>query len=383
VRIAAATVDEHPAEHALTTAAVEDNPFFSPGILKAALDHLADAKVTVARATAADGRLVALAPVRPTRLGRLAPAISIWVHSLGPLGTPLLDTTALEKAAAGLIAAMDGERPGHRILEFPYLPLEGPVATALRQQAAREQRPVAVIAAHPRAVLKRTGPDGNRFLDAITPKKRKELARQLRRLHELGAVTIEHVAEPGPLAAALEDFFTLEASGWKGERGTALTLRPREKAFANAAVASGDATIHALRLNGRAIAMLVSFTAGAGAVTWKIAYDEAYARFSPGVQIMLEASTALLADPAIERIDSLAIADHPMVDHLWPDRLEIGTLVIGPKGGGIAFAAGLALMRLEGTLRPIARRWVRSARRQAEVLKSRLRRSASAASPEG
>jgi CelD/BcsL family acetyltransferase involved in cellulose biosynthesis len=380
VRIAETTPGEHPAQPTLTA---EDNPFFSPGILKAALDQLADAKVTTARVTATDGRLVALAPIRPTRLGRLVPAISVWVHSLGPLGTPLLDTATLEKAAAGLIAAMDGERPGHRILEFPYLPLEGPVATALRQQAAREQRPVAVLAAHQRAVLNRAGPDGNRFLNAIAPKKRKELARQLRRLRDLGAVTIEHVTEPAALAAALEDFFALEASGWKGERGTALTLRFREKAFAKAAVASGDTTIHALRLDGRAVAMLVSFQSGAGAITWKIAYDEAYARFSPGVQIMLEASTALLADPTLERIDSLAIAGHPMIDPLWPDRMSVGTLVIGPKGGGIRYEAGLALARLELNLRPIARRFVHTVRKRAEVLKSRLRRSASAASPEG
>ena len=32
------------------------------------------------------------------------------------------------------------------------------------------------------------------------------------------------------------------------------------------------------------------------------------------------------------RIDSLAAANHPMIDHLWRDRIRIGTLVIGPGG---------------------------------------------------
>ena len=367
---------EDAASTGLSERAAEQNPFFTPPILAAAVDHLADAKVTVVRCADREGRPIALAPIRPTRLGRLIPAISVWVHPHGPLGTPLLDAAAFDAAAAALIAAMDGDRTGRRILEFPYLPLAGPVADALRHQAAASGRPVTVLAAHRRAMLKRIEPDGPAFLQAIAPKKRKELARQLRRLAELGHLTIEHVDASEQREGALQDFFALEASGWKGKRGTALTLRQREKAFARAAVAGGNATLHAIRLDGRAIAMLVSFKSGATAITWKIAYDEVYARFSPGVHIMLEGSTALLADPAIEQIDSIAVANHPMVDHLWPDRLEVGTLVIGPTGGGALYETGLALMRLELYLRPIARRVVRTARRQAETLKARLRRSA-------
>lgn len=367
----------------LIARAAEDNPFFTPAILGAAREHLGDAKVTAVEVAGARSRAIALAPIRPTRLGRLIPAMAVWVHPHGPLGTPLLDADAIDEAAAGLVAAMDGGRPGQGILEFPYLPLAGPVADALRRHAERTGRPVTVLAAHRRAMLKRTGADPTAFLQAISTKKRRELTRQLRRLGELGAVTIEHVADPAGRTGALEDFFALEASGWKGRRGTALTLRPSEKAFARAAVAGGDATIHAIRFDGRAVAMLVSFKAGASAVTWKIAYDEAYARYSPGVHVMLEASKALLADLAVERIDSIAVANHPMVDPIWPDRLEIGTLVIGPKDGGIRYETGLALARLELTLRPIARRFVRAARKKAGALKARLRRSPSAASPQG
>lgn len=367
----------------LTARAAEDNPFFTPGILTAARAHLGDARVTVADIADAGGRTIALAPIRPTRLGRLIPAVSVWVHPHGPLGTPLLDAATIDEAAAGLIRFMDGDRPGRAILEFPYLPLAGPVADALRHQAEIAGRPVAVLAAHRRAMLKRAHPDATAFLQTISTKKRRELSRQFRRLGDLGTVTIEHVTDPTRHASALEDFFALEASGWKGKRGTALTLRPREKAFAKAAVAGADTAIHAIRLDGRAVAMLVSFQAGASAVTWKIAYDEAYARFSPGVHVMLEGAVALLSDPVISQIDSIAVANHPMVDPIWPDRLEIGTLVIGPKGGGIRYETGLALARLELALRPIARRFVRAARSKAEALKARLRRSPSAASPQG
>ncbi|BCP55292.1 hypothetical protein K32_39090 [Kaistia sp. 32K] len=369
---------DHPAE---------ENPFFAPALLTAALDHLADGKVELVLLAGDDDAAIALAPIHPTRLGRLVPAVAVWVHSLGPLGTPLLDAGDPDRAAAGLIAAMDGAAPGRRILEFPYLPLAGPIVGTLQLQARLQGRPIAWIGTHQRAILRRNPGDGTGLLPAIAPKKRKELARQFRRLAELGSVTTGHTNEPEAVLAALDEFFALEASGWKGRRGTALALRPQEKAFAIAAVTeaarTGDVAIDAIRLDGRAIAMLISFRAGASAVTWKIAFDEAYARFSPGVHVMLQASERLAGEAGIDCIDSLAVADHPMVDHLWPDRLEIGTLVIGPKGGSLAYRLGLALARLEIRARPIVKNRIREARKLVGTARARLRRSASSGSPAG
>jgi hypothetical protein len=347
----------------------EANPVFAEPLLAAALKHLGDARVHVVDLPHA------MAPIRPTRLGRLVPAVGVWVHLHGPLGTPSLDREDPDAGATELLDAMDGDRTGRRILVFPSLPLDGAAARALRRMAERQGRPVTILAAHRRAVLRR--PTDPR--EAISSKKRKEFSRQLRRLGELGALTIEHVADPERLPGALADFFALEASGWKGRRGTALALRPAEKAFAIAAVTEagqrGEAVIHAIRLDGRAIAMLISFRAGDTVVTWKIAHDEALGRFSPGVQVMRAASEWLLTDPTVARVDSLAVADHPMVDHLWPDRIAIGTLVIGPQGGSVAFRIGIALAGLELRLRPLARRAVHAMRRSRDALRDRLRRS--------
>jgi hypothetical protein len=48
-----------------------------------------------------------------------------------------------------------------------------------------------------------------------------------------------------------------------------------------------------------------------------------------------------------------------MVDHVWKDRLAIGTMVIGPPGGGALFAAGCATARAEAASRHAARRLLR------------------------
>ena len=62
---------------------------------------------------------------------------------------------------------------------------------------------------------------------------------------------------------------------------------------------------------------------------WKTAYDERFARFSPGVHLTRALAERQLADAAVQITDSCAMADHPMIDRLWPDRLAMFDLLIG------------------------------------------------------
>ena len=103
------------------------------------------------------------------------------------------------------------------------------------------------------------------------------------------------------------------------------------------------------------IAGLVSLISGDAAVTWKIAYDEGYARFSPGAQVMLDAPVALAAR-GVRHVDSLATPGHPLVDHIWKDRGTIGTLIIAPAGGWVRHRLGLALLSAEMRARGAAKR---------------------------
>ncbi len=85
----------------------------------------------------------------------------------------------------------------------------------------------------------------------------------------------------------------------------------------------GKARIARLIAAGRPIAALVTLQSGTTAWCWKIAYDESFARYSPGVQLLLETTQELLDDPNITRADSCATADHPMIDHVWRERLAL------------------------------------------------------------
>jgi len=334
---------------ALAAHSVEDNHFFLPDVVLAAAGHFApEVRVLVVRGVG--GRLIALAPATLARLGRIAPALRVWGHHFGPLGVPLMADGDRDEAAALLVRAAT-------TIIFPDLPLDGPVARAIAQAAKRAGWAVHIVDAYQRAAFARTTARSD--LRASLPiRRRKEFARQMRRLAELGPVAFDSVTAPDAMATAFEDFLALEAAGWKGRGRTAILSSVAVAAFARAAVQSRAAEagvrIDALRLAGRPIAMVVSFLAGTSAWTWKIAFDEAFARFSPGAQLMLELPSRLFAESAAARIDSLATTDHPMIDHVWRDRIAIGTLVIGP--GGPIHRLALLSAETESRARARARR---------------------------
>ena len=57
---------------------------------------------------------------------------------------------------------------------------------------------------------------------------------------------------------------------------------------------------------------------------FKLGVDERFAKFSPGVQLTLDLTRHLCADPEIALADSTADADHPMINPIWRGRLAIG-----------------------------------------------------------
>lgn len=340
----------------LTERAAEDNAFFDPDFALPAMAAIGEG-VAIATWRGEDGRLAALAPVGRIRLGRIAPALRVWSHDYGPLGVPLVDRTMAERAVDGLL---DGLMQAGGSVVLPDITLEGPVALAVTRHAAAAGRGLSVVDSHRRAMLQRPDSGAVDCRAALPHRRRKEYARQMRRLGELGEVVIETASDAGQVKARFEEFLLLEAAGWKGKRQTALAEIPPIAAMAREIVerraALGAVRIDSIRLDGRPIAVLVSFLSSATAYSWKIAYDEVFEKVSPGAQLMLEAGRTLLSNTGIRRIDSCAAANHPMIDHLWHERLAIGTLVIGPAGGGLLHKAGLASTKAEMRARATAHR---------------------------
>jgi hypothetical protein len=94
-----------------------------------------------------------------------------------------------------------------------------------------------------------------------------------------------------------------------------------------------------------------------------IAFAEGTARASPGVQLRLHATQSLLDDPAIARADSCASAQHPMIDHIWRERLVLVDRLM--RVGSVGSAA-FALIRALETLR---RGTIAAAKRARDLLR--------------
>jgi hypothetical protein len=123
-----------------------------------------------------------------------------------------------------------------------------------------------------------------------------------------------------------------------------------------ALAAQGGVRIDRLMQSNHPLASTITLRSGQCAWFWKIAYDEEFARYSPGVQISLDLTEALLAEPEVARADSCATADHPMIDHLWRERLALNDLLIAPS------AAALGQLRIARPLETLRRTLIAGAK---------------------
>jgi hypothetical protein len=97
------------------------------------------------------------------------------------------------------------------------------------------------------------------------------------------------------------------------------------------AAARGRIERLSIELGGKPIAMLVNLIAPPGCFSFKTAFDERFARFSPGVLLQLE-NLALLERGDVAWADSCAAQGHPMIDSLWRERRAIGRFSVAIGG---------------------------------------------------
>ena len=78
-----------------------------------------------------------------------------------------------------------------------------------------------------------------------------------------------------------------------------------------------------MTMNNETIASLILLGKKGTFVPWKMAFDEQHGNYSPGMQIMLEATESLISQKSFVEADSLAVADHWMMNRIWPDKIAI------------------------------------------------------------
>lgn len=331
------TPEARGAWDALVARAGTPNPFFEPWYLLPGLARFdPQQRIHIAalmRGNAAD----ALVPVqRARRYGRHPlPHLAVWLHANAFLGAPLVAQGAEEHFWEALLDWADRHAGAAAFFHAAALPLETALAEALLVVGARQRRQVVLVHREERAMLASSLGPATYLEHALPGKKRKELRRQQARLAEQGQLAVVRQHDADGIGAWIEHFLALEAGGWKGSAGSALACAGETAGLFRESMAAaaerGCLERLSLELDGRPIAMLATLIAPPGAFSYKTAFDERYARFSPGVLLQLE-NLALLERPGIRWADSCAAPDHPMIDSLWRERRAIGRFSIAIGG---------------------------------------------------
>lgn len=323
----------------LANRALEPNVFFTGRFLAPAMPRLEDRTVRLSLIRDEDERRSRIRLLMPFSIER--PGFSMgtgiirgWSNPFGPLGTPLVDTEDAAETIDNLYEAL--AQPGNGlppILVLPDLRLNGPFAALARAVAIGRNLPLTIANTYRRPMLESLL-DGPTYLkNAISPQHIRELQRQWRKLETEGELSYHVARQPSEIRLRMEQFLLLEAAGWKGRGRTAMINDRYRAAFAREAITNLAETdgvrIHTLDLDGKAIASMIVFLTGGEAYTWKTAYDEAFARFSPGKLLVAQLTEWHLDDANIVRSDSCAVPDHPVMSRFWEEREDMGTLIIG------------------------------------------------------
>jgi len=311
IRPSAADVDEQ--WHDLVARA-SPNVFMDPAALNT-VHALKFAKLHVLLAWAG-GRLVGVWALRETRLSPLGPTVLTGPpYEYSFLSAPVVDPVFVDAVVPAFFAELQRHPALPKVVRLRYLDGESVASRAILRSLSRSVQM--------QTLAERARPY---FSNDRSPRRRKSTHKSLRnhgnRLSRLGRVEVVNDREGDAVHAAFETFLAMEMASWKGARGTALLCKSADAAFARQLIATlasdRNASVALLRVDGRAIAAQVMLYCGTTAYTWKIAFDAAYRKYSPGA-LLVDQLTAALFSNGVDAIESCS-PEGGFMEQLMPGR---------------------------------------------------------------
>lgn len=299
-------------------------------------------------------RVVALGASAFAPLARSCGSLERW-EALGTQLHEPQDFAFGDAEAVDVLAALLVQRAAPVLLDRVFA--DAPIVDSLRR--AYRGRGIVVVrpkAACPVIPLSADMTDAEQILSS---RRRSDLRRARRRAEEVGPVRTE-LLSPLPQAVndVLDDAFAIEASSWKGRSGTALAEDASRAAFfrryALLAAERGILRVSFLRVGDRGAAMQIAIECGGAYWVLKIGYDEEFARFSPGMLLILATLQAAL-DCELRSYELLGTAE-PWTE-MWTEAVRACVSISAYP----ARAAGLAALCAD--LAPVAWRRLRRAAR--------------------
>lgn len=358
-----------PAWKALAREACEGNVYYEPEFLLPCLKELGPhlpVRIVLVFARYPGGdqeELIGLFPFFRARMHKLARIPELkgfstqWLRHL-LLGTPLVHARHVTSALDGFLDCLDLRPDGLGLAELREFAVDGPFWDRLKSRLlARGQPHLQGTRGRTRALFCR-GSSAEAFIDAAIGRKsrRTRIDQQRRQLARQGRLTYRRLEPGDDHEPWVRSFLDLEVLRWQSHAdGKPLAANPEEQRFfqitAQRLHEEGRLLMHGLTLDGRMIAQNCTFLAAdrATAFVFRIAYDERYAKQSPGVQLELDMIRAYHEpDSPVMRVDSCAHTAHRLWNPLWPERRALGHLIIGANqpSARLLFAAMAAAQRM-------------------------------------
>jgi len=263
------------------------------------------------------------------------------------LGTPVVDRAFGRPAFAAMFDAIERSPDLPTLLQAGDISEGGLLMADLKAVLAERGMSATLIERRSRARLESDLDPKIYWSRSMSAPRLQGMARKRRQLAKCGRLEFTIDSASQGMSALLDDFFRLEASGWKGVRKSALASRPITASIARTLI-EGLARerlvrIHALRLDDRPLAMWIILYSGQAAFTWRTGYDESKARFSPGVLLLEDTTAALLSDADITVTDSCNHRDSGLQAERWAERHDIVDLLIDVRPGRTLHVAWLGV----------------------------------------
>ena len=308
-------------------------------------------------------------------------SLQLVIHDQSYLSSPLVRRGFVPEVLDQLFKHLrqDSSSPG--VMHWPLCAVDGPIYQGLVDIVRRDLLSTFVRESYNRALLKTwKGPNSDEvcqdyLLQSLGGHHFRDIRRQRRRLNEAGELEFQTLENQAEVPIWTEWFLQLEAAGWKGREGTALASTAHTRRFAHEMIQSGfeqgRVEMVGLFQRGEPLALKLNLISETGSFSYKIAYNEEFAKLSPGVQMEVD-YVRHFQTTGREWIDSCAVADHSMINRIWAERRTMQDLQISVGH----WKSDLLLSAM-----PLARSALRTARRVKRALKSFVTRKPETSSP--
>ena len=329
------------------------SPLAQAGAIIDWLGHFAPAARFQALAVADEGRWLAALPLVERRVAGVLRAgtlpCNVW-----PSGATLLwDTAATADPAVGAAVLAAVAR-----LPWPLVFLEAAMPARASWQALIRGLTAAGLPydlrTRWRAARRAVGRDWPAAFRRLSGKHRHRVSSSLRKLAEQGDIRFElhtHLA-PDEVGSLLRRAWETEDRGWKGGAGTSVLRTPGMAEFmlaqARRLAAEGRLALAFLDCHRRNVAFCYGVLGKGVFHSFKIGYDPAFARLSPGHLLQYHLLQALYADPRVTAIDYIGAMTEYHTSWRPEEDYPLARLAFARQGSTLGNAALWGLQRMKG-----------------------------------